>query len=185
MFYEDLQKKIIDKIIEIEGGYVNDPSDSGGKTNWGITEKVARQNGYIGSMRHLPRELAFSIYVDKYWNSVSATEIAIESNAVAKEVVDTAINMGPKRASKFLQRSLAVLNNRGTLYPDIKVDGDVGPKTISALKSFLKHRGYQGERVLVSMLNALQGAHYVELAEVREKDEKFVYGWFLHRVSGV
>jgi len=35
---------------------------------------------------------------------------------------------------------------------------------------------------MVLALNCLQGAFYVELAEKREKDERFVYGWLLNRV---
>ena len=41
-----LKDDTINHIIEIEGGYVNDPNDSGGETNYGVTEKVARDNGY-------------------------------------------------------------------------------------------------------------------------------------------
>ena len=50
-------ESIIDGIIEREGNgaYTNDPGDSGGPTRWGITEKVAKANGYTGDMRDLPR----------------------------------------------------------------------------------------------------------------------------------
>jgi hypothetical protein len=52
--------------IALEGGYVNHPADPGGETNMGITKKVARQNGYVGPMRTLPREIAEGIYYDDY-----------------------------------------------------------------------------------------------------------------------
>lgn len=48
------------------GGYSDDPSDSGGKTNHGITEKVARQSGYTGDMRDLSLQQAQDIYVNQY-----------------------------------------------------------------------------------------------------------------------
>ena len=82
--------------------------------------------------------------------------------------------MGTGRAGKFLQRCLNVLNKRGSLYKDLTVDGGIGPATISALRAYLNSRD---EQTLVKALNCMQGAKYVELAERREKDERFVYGW--------
>jgi len=175
----NLKQHIIDEIIRVEGGYVNDPNDSGGETNFGITEAVARPY-FNGDMRDLPREIAVAIYTVQYWDKVRGDDLVALSEAVAEEVVDTGVNMGPKRAGTFLQRSLNVLNNRGQLYPDITVDGSIGPGTISALTSYLNVRDGV---TLVKMLNCLQGAFYVDLAERREKDEKFINGWFKNRVS--
>ncbi len=115
-----------------------------------------------------------------YFDSVHAGEIASLSERVAEEVVDTAVNMGVSRASKFLQRSLNALNNRGKLYPDMTVDGMIGDTTIGNLNKYLKVRNGV---TLTKMLNCLQGAFYIELVERREKDEKFIYGWFKNRVS--
>lgn len=173
------KNRIIDGIIAIEGGFVDDPSDSGGETNYGITEQVARDNGYMGDMRNLPRTLAFGIYAAKYWDKVSADDLLELSEAIAEEVVDTGINAGTNRAGKFLQRALNVLNDREKLYDDITVDGSIGPGTIAALFAYLDVRD---ESTLVKMLNCLQGAFYVELAERREKDERFINGWFNNRV---
>lgn len=175
-----MKSRIISEIIRVEGGYVNDPSDSGGETNFGITVAVARANGYNGAMRDLPRSIAFDIYSAKYWDAVKGDDLAKLSELVAEEVADTSVNMGPGRAGKFLQRSLNVLNNQAKLYADLVVDGAIGPATVSALRGYLDTRD---EETLAKALNCLQGAYYITLAERREKDERFVYGWFKNRVT--
>jgi len=179
----ELKTRIINHIIKVEGGYVDDPSDSGGETNFGITKKVARDYGYKGSMRDLPKSLAFEIYSEKYWDILDLSVIELMSPAIAEEIADTAVNQGVTRAAHFLQRSLNVLNNKQELYPDLVVDRKVGPATIRALGDYIAHRGNKGEVVLMRMLNSLQGAFYVELSERREKDEKYIYGWFENRVE--
>lgn len=175
----DLKSEIINGIIIVEGGYVNDPADSGGETNFGVTVAVAREAGYAGEMYKMPREVAFRIYAVRYWDAVRGNQLAELSEQVAKEVVDTSINMGPHRAGVFLQRTLNALNLRGSVYGDLVVDGNIGPATLSALGLYL---GSRKERILVKGLNCLQGAFYIELTEKREKDERFVHGWLDRRV---
>jgi len=179
----ELKTRTINTIIKVEGGFVDDPDDSGGATNYGITEQVARGYGYHGDMKDLPKTLAFKIYSDIYWDALSLSTIELLSPAIAEEIADTSVNQGVDRAAVFLQRSLNVLNNKEKLYPDITVDKKVGPVTIRALSDYLAYRGDKGETVLLRMLNALQGAFYVVLSERREKDEKFIFGWFDHRVK--
>lgn len=175
-----MKDETINEIIRVEGGYVNDPADSGGETNFGITEAVARAHGYNGPMVDMPREVAFDIYVAKYWDAVRGDQLVQLSEVVAEEVVDTSVNMGPGRAGKILQRALNVLNRGAKLYQDLKVDGAIGPATLTALAAYLEQRN---ELVLSRALNCLQGAYYIELAEKREKDERFVYGWLRNRVE--
>jgi len=175
-----MKNRIINELIRVEGGYVNDPSDSGGETNFGITVAVARQFGYVGAMRDMPRSIAFDIYSAKYWDAVKGDDLAKLSELVVEEVVDTSVNMGPGRAGKFLQRSLNVLNKQGSLYRDLTVDGAIGSATVLALRAYLASRD---EETLVKALNCLQGAYYITLVERREKDERFVYGWFKNRVT--
>lgn len=174
---------MLDTLIGKEGAYSNHPSDTGGETMWGITVAVARANGYPGPMRAMTRDQAKAIYRAKYWSAPGYETVALQSSAVAEELFDTGVNMGPGVGSTFLQRLLNALNRQGKDYPDIRVDGDVGPGTLTALKSFLKARGKEGELVLVRGLNALQGARYVALAEGRTANEDFLYGWLTHRVS--
>ena len=55
-------EKYLDELIKREGGYVNNPADRGGATKYGITEAVARTNGFKGNMRDLPLDVAKAIY---------------------------------------------------------------------------------------------------------------------------
>lgn len=178
-----VKDKIINGIIDLEAGYVDNPADSGGPTKFGITEAVARADGYKGDMRDLPRERAFIILSRKYWDANRLSDIEALSPAVADEVADTGVNMGVHVAAEFLQRSLNALNRRQAFYPDLKVDGVIGPRSLKALHSYLWYRDGDGEKVLLKMLNCLQGAAYVGIAERREKDEDFIFGWFRQRIS--
>lgn len=91
--------------------------------------------------------------------------------------------MGPSVQVKWFQRWLNVFNDQQKLYPDLIADGQIGPRSISALKSFLVKRGSEGEAVLLRSLNCSQGQRYLELAEQRPANESFVYGWVRERVS--
>ena len=173
---------IIEGVLRAEGRYVNNPDDRGGETNWGITKAVARANGYNGQMRDLPRATAKQIYLTRYVVQPGFDKIAVLSPSIAAELVDTGVNMGQAVAARFLQRALNALNQRGADYADIAVDGAAGPGTRTALTAYLAKRGIEGERRLLALLNALQGARYVELCEGRQANETFMFGW-LARVA--
>jgi lysozyme family protein len=176
-------EQIIANTIGIEGKYSNDPSDAGGETMWGITVATARQHGYTGPMRDLPRDTAVGIYKQNYFNTIGIDKVLNIYERVAAEVFDTGVNMGPKQAIIFLQVALNVLNQQGKQYQDITVDGSIGPRTLSSLEAYKSKRGAEGETVLLKVLNCLQGSHYIELATSRVKDEDFIYGWFRERVG--
>ncbi|HFU1199991.1 TPA: putative peptidoglycan-binding domain-containing protein, partial [Klebsiella michiganensis] len=125
---------------------------------------------------------AKAIYLSQYWTEPKFDRIAELSPVIAQELCDTGVNMGPSVASKFFQRWLTALNMRGKLYPDLIPDGAIGPRTITALKGYLSVRGKEGEQVLLRALNCSQGARYLELAEGREANEDFLYGWVKERV---
>ena len=61
---------IIEDVLRAEGGYVNDAVDRGGETNFGITIATARQNGYSGPMRDLPRDMAKEMYRRQYGREI-------------------------------------------------------------------------------------------------------------------
>lgn len=178
-----LIRAIIDKIIEREGGYSDNPHDAGGPTMYGITEAVARAEGYTGHMRNLPRSLAAKIYLNRYYYQPGFHRVMKVSVAIAAELTDTEVNLPPGRAGTFLQRALNVCNRSETDYGDIVVDGRIGPATAGALQAYMDKRASQnGEQVLLAMLNAQLGEYYIRRCEAREQNETFVYGWFVHRV---
>ncbi len=173
---------IIEEVLAKEGGYVNDPRDAGGETNFGLTIATARANGYTGPMKDLTRDFARGVYNKQYVVAPGFDKIAAISQAIGAELVDTGVNMGPKVSAQFLQRALNGLNNQGKDYADLLVDGAAGQKTRDALTAFLKKRGAEGERRLLALLNALQGERYLSLCEGRSANESFLFGW-LARVA--
>lgn len=175
---------LIDGVIEREGGYVGNPADKGGPTCFGITQAVARANGYAGPMEQLPRGEAEAIYRRLYWLRPGLDQVANRSARIAAELFDTGVNMGPAVAITFLQRALTALNRNASDYPDLTPDGRVGPATLAARDAFLKVRGTSsGETVLLRALEALQGERYLRLAERRPANEAFLYGWLANRVG--
>lgn len=170
-------------VLGKEAGFSDDPRDSGGQTNYGITEAVARAFGYTGPMHLLGLDRAKSIYRSRYWDALQLDQVASAAPVIAGELFDTAVNQGTDQAATFLQRALNVLNKEGSWYPDVKADGRIGPMTLASLREYTRRRGAEGQVVLLRALNALQGVFYIELAERRSKDEAFVYGWLLNRVE--
>ena len=111
--------KAFDLLIGNEGGYVNNPSDPGGETNWGITKTVAVANGHTGDMRTMPKETAKGIYKKMYWDKLQCDQLPF---VVAFQLFDAGVNHGNAQAVKFLQRALSVVD-----------DGVIGAKTIAAV----------------------------------------------------
>lgn len=108
-------------LLRHEGGYSDNPADPGGKTMYGITERVARQHGYTGDMRDLPLSVATTIYRKQYWAMIKADDLPDE---LRFHVFDAAVNSGHVQAIKWLQRAAGV-----------KDDGIVGPMTLKAAAS--------------------------------------------------
>ncbi len=175
--------ELIDTVIGREGGYSNHPSDRGGATRWGITEAVARAHGYRGDMRSFPRDMAVRLYERIYWSRPGFDRIGEPAPAIASELFDTGVNMGPAVAVSFLQRALNALNRGASDYPDIVPGVRIDDATVAALAIFLRKRAPHGEAVLMKALEALQGERYLDLAERRPANEAFLYGWLANRLG--
>jgi lysozyme family protein len=181
-------QKAFKNLIIIEGGYVNNPHDPGGKTTYGITETVARDFGYTGKMEDLPLKLAEEIYMKQYWSPYKFD--LIKNSKIAGELFEFTVNTGNgKLASKILQRSYNLLNKNIFL----EEDGIIGPHTANTVNS------YKFYKSLFKVMNIFQGQFYIALAENdselmdnlkkhvqtsgHEKRKTFIRGWLDKRVS--
>lgn len=96
---------------------------------------------------------------------------------MAEELLDTGVNCGTGFAKPLLQRALNLLNNQDKGgWPDLVIDGIYGPVTLNVLKTFMAKRGEKGEKVLIRVLNIMQGQRYIEICERNPTQEQFFYG---------
>ena len=116
---------LFNRLMEHEGGYINHHSDPGGETMYGVTKRVARANGYTGSMRNLPKATAQAIAHKDYWRAIKGDDLPDD---VAWQVFDAAYNHGNRQAIKFLQRAVGVND-----------DGFIGDVTLSAVNAIDKN----------------------------------------------
>jgi len=127
-------KQNFDKCLEMllvhEGGYVDHPKDPGGATNLGVTIKVAQELGLDidgdgdvdkDDVRLFDYDIVAPVYKAKYWDAVKGDELP---SGVDWAVFDWAVNSGPGRAAKALQRAAGV-----------KQDGAIGPITLDAVRT--------------------------------------------------
>ncbi|MEK0324620.1 MAG: glycosyl hydrolase 108 family protein [Nitrosopumilus sp.] len=142
----------VEKIFHHEGGYVNDPNDRGGETNYGITVAVARNYGFKGDMKELPKSTAADIYKANYWDKCKCDELP---ESIRYAVFDTAVNMGSTRAIKFLQQTGGCDD-----------DGFIGPNTIAASKN-ASASGYMFTRIYF----------YCQIVRRDKSQAKYIGGW--------
>lgn len=139
---------VIDKLLTHEGGYVNDPKDPGGETNFGISKKSFPNVNIAG----LTLEQAKQIYFDRYWKG---NNIDLLPQHLRYIVFDTAVNMGGRTAVIMLQKLIGV--NR---------DGRIGPMTAKAAQN-LPIGAYANARIM----------RYNFLVARNGNLKKFLRGW--------
>ena len=123
------------KLLGHEGGYSNNPTDPGGATMWGVTQKVARQHGYMGDMCDYPQEHAKKVYRQSYWDSCQADKLP---DVIRFDVFDGAVNSGVAQSVRWLQRSIGA-----------EADGVVGPQTVRMSEGYPNLLAkYNGHRLL-------------------------------------
>jgi lysozyme family protein len=171
---------IIGAVVALEGGFVDHPSDPGGATNWGITERVARQNGYRGPMSALPKQTAIDIYRRQYIERPGFLPLVEIDPAVAQEVIDTGVNMGPARPTRFFRRAV-----NATCNTSLPITDSMDAVTV---KAWADCRANLGPVACVRMLDSLDGqqrAEYDRLVRVNPKLRVFHRGWINHRIGNV
>ena len=86
-------------VLKWEGGYINDPLDPGGETNFGISKRAFPSV----DIKHLTKDLAKVIYKIHFWDAYSCERLASPLCVVA---FDSFVQHNPKLVRQFIDASL-------------------------------------------------------------------------------
>lgn len=155
-------------IVSREGGYVNDPDDPGGATNFGVTIHTMRALGLdldrdgdvdAEDVKRLRLEQAVDIFLKHYFHKPG---IARLPEPLRASVFDMYVNSGAN-AVKILQRLL------GDFGQPVAVDGAIGPRTVRATATvYMKAQDY-----LVDAYGIARRNYYYALADKRPSSRKY------------
>lgn len=151
-------EKAFINLIEEEKGYVNDPDDRGGETNYGISK---RSYPYV-DIKNLTLEQAADIYERDFYKPMLCHRYT--DDAVAVEVLEQAVNMGKRTVTYFLQVSAVAYGCK------INIDGKMGRMTLAAVNSM-------PPKILLHNLRSLAIAFYLNLAKEKPPMKKYLNGW--------
>ena len=145
-------------VLKNEGGYVNDPVDPGGETKYGITKRTYPKV----DIKNLTEDGAKAIYKRDFWDPYPYDKLVYPD--LAAKIFDTSVNVGQKRAFKFLQLAANIEGAK------LVVDGAWGPKTTAAVNAI------NGEK-LHSVYRQVQADYYKNLVAARPSLSKYIRGW--------
>ena len=137
--------KAIKTVLHHEGGFVDDPVDPGGATNFGVSIRYLKQRGDldgdgvldgdldmdgdidVDDIKNMTREQAEELYKTGFWDKNNLDEI--DEYIIAERSFDMIVNMGPRQAGKIVQRACNYFGK------GLVVDGILGPNTFKAVNS--------------------------------------------------
>lgn len=169
------------EILRNEGGYVNDPSDSGGATNFGITLGfVTAHREFFGlqakpgvidaeDVKHITPTQAANAYI-KYFYQAAHYDLVPNVANLVMQLYDMAVNMGVRysdgesQATKVLQHAIGIQTITGLL----------DQKTLDILATRLQTAG--ANVVNNNLVNARIN-FYKQVVAAHPKDAKFLDGW--------
>ncbi|WP_299552641.1 holin-associated N-acetylmuramidase [uncultured Tateyamaria sp.] len=161
-------RDIAEEIVGREGGFVNDPDDPGGATNFGVTIHTMRRlrldldrdgDVDVRDVRRLSRAQAIDIFVMHYFER---PQIAALPASLHATVFDMYVNAGAN-AIKILQR---LLNSMGH---NVAVDGALGPQSIGAARAAY----HAAPDHLVDAYGIARRNYYFRIADNRPASRKY------------
>jgi len=154
-------------IAKQEGGYVNNPDDSGGETKYGIS----KSSYPFVDIKNLTLDDAEQIFIEDYFKFINGFEMFNLSPAAALVTSDFAFNSGSRKSVKTLQKSInTILKNISVNNYSLIIDGSFGSKSLNALKLVLKN---QKEKDLIEEFRKERQSFYEDLPSF----EVFGNGW--------
>ena len=174
-------------ILKHEGGWVDDPNDLGGETNFGISTLIIQRmqrddklsdeamekllgikpgtlfkQNYLKTENGFTKDSAAKIYRKYFWDQPGYGNI-VDQN-MATKVMDVAVNCGEPRAERMLQLAANSLGAK------LQVDGNMGPKTLAVVNSL------DPKKLVVAMKDE-QVKYYNAIVAARPLNQKFLAGW--------
>jgi uncharacterized protein (TIGR02594 family) len=122
--------KVLVHVLEMEGGFSDDPYDPGGPTNKGITLEVyasfkgltidaTSRDRFVSELKSIPDATVAEIYRRRYFEPADCSAF---TSPLTLMHFDAAVNHGVGAALRMLQQAAGVT-----------VDGDIGPETLAAI----------------------------------------------------
>lgn len=152
-------EKALKKTLAWEGGYVDNTSDLGGKTKYGISQRAYPNL----DIENLDLSQAKKIYYEEYWLANKCNVIA--NNAIAEKFFDLSVNLGCYRATVLLQRACRAVS--GIILVE---DGIFGPKTLKTVNN-------SNSELLLVALRVEAAGFYRLLVSKNSSQNVFLKGW--------
>ena len=157
-----MKQEAIDHVLKAEGGFVNNPNDSAGSTNFGITwrtlEKWRGHKVTVEDVRNMTVDEARLIYEEYYWKPLGLDQL--NKPKLASMLFDQGVNRGLSAVTKTVQHMLG-----------ITPDGAMGPHTIGALNA------YADEKALCMKFIKASQIEYVRICKGNPSQLVFLEGW--------
>ena len=166
-------KIAIDKVLKNEGGYVDNPLDLGGTTNFGISLRFLQgvdKTATKDTIKNLTLKQAEDLYYNYFWLPNKYNEI--NSQAIANKIFDTAVNMGSTVANKLLQQALNIVITSDS---PLTEDGIIGYTTINTVNRYGSQ--FMSNRLFLSTYILLQKERYASIVAYRNDQVVFLKGW--------
>lgn len=151
-------EQAIEMVLKQEGGYVHDPDDAGGETNFGISKRSYPDV----DIKALTREDAIALYRRDFWNPMYASILA---QPLATKILELTIHCGVEAGVRLVQQAMRALGD-----PVVNVDGRFGPQTLQAVR-------LEEPRALLAAMRVEQCRRYLKIVEATPDQQKFFLGW--------
>lgn len=180
--------KVFEDAIKItlkhEGGFVNDPDDPGGATNFGISLRFVKgelEGTKIGNIefdldgdskveaddiKNMTRNMAVAVYFKAFWDK----RYEQLSAPLAEKYFDLSVNMGKRQATRLVQRACIAVGS------PVDVDGGLGPQTMTALKA-------ADQTCVLAALRSEAAGFYRVLIAQKPVNKKYEKGWLKRAYS--
>lgn len=178
--------KAIKTVLKHEGGFVNDPVDPGGATNFGVSIRYLRDRGDlnkdgkldgdfdfdgdidVADIKSMTLEQAIEIYKTGFWDNNKLDNI--KSYIIAERVFDMIVNMGPRQAGRIVQQACNYFGK------GLTVDGAMGDKTFAAVNEI-------DEDKLIREIRFNHVTFYLNLIAQKPDLGKYRNGWLRRACS--